>query len=126
MLLHEICKDIVLSELQACAFTAPCQYDIILGRDALCYFQIILDFNNSIIESSTFSIPMRSFPANFQGPQHFACQLHLDENNPFCSPNDPQDSFVVHNTPNPDSNIWPPAIDLSTFRQLFKIVLTFL
>lgn len=42
---------------------------------------------------------MRSFPANFQGPQYLARQLHLDENNPFCSQNDPQDSFAIHDTP---------------------------
>ena len=103
MLLPEIHQDIVLPELQARVFTTPCQYDIILGCDALHHFQIILDFNNNIIESSTFSIPMRSFPANFQRPQHLAHQLHFDGNNPLCSPNDPQDSFAVHDTPKPDS-----------------------
>lgn len=54
MLLPEICQDITIPELQACVFATSCWYDIIAGRNALHHFQIILDFNNNIIESSTF------------------------------------------------------------------------
>ena len=63
---------------------------------------------------------MCSFPANFQGPQHLAHQLHLDENNPFCSSNDPQDSFAVHDTPKPDSKRLAadyPPVDIQTVVQ---------
>ena len=101
MLLPEIRQDIVLPELQTRVFNALCLYDIIFGHDALCHLQIILGFNNNIIKSLTSSIPMRSFPANIQGPQQLAQQLHLNEINPFCSPNDPQDSFALHNVSEP-------------------------
>ena len=105
MLLPEICQDIILPELQARVFTACCQYDIILGRDALRQFQIILDFDNNIIKRLTSSILMHSFPASFQGMHKLAQHLHLDEINPFRSPNDPQDSFALHNTSETNSEI---------------------
>ena len=83
ILLPLIRQDIVLPELQVRVFPTSCQYDIILGCDALCHFQIILDFDNNIIESSNSAIPMRPFLANFQGLHKLAKQSHLDEIDPF-------------------------------------------
>ena len=45
---------------------------------------------------------MGSLAANFQGSQTLAQQLHIDEIDPFCSPNDPQDSFALHNISEPN------------------------
>ena len=87
--LPELCRDIALPELHARVFTAPCRYDIILGRDALRHFKIIIDFKNNIIESSDASIPMRPFPLNFQNPAHLAAQLNSELLDPT------QDAFVL-------------------------------
>ena len=125
MLIPEICQDIVLPELQARIFTTSCRYDIILERNALCHSQIILDFNNNIIKSSTSSIPVRSFPANFQGPQKLAQQLHLDEIDPFVPQMIPKAHLLFTIYPSQIRKFWPPTIDLSTFKQSFKTVLTF-
>ena len=120
MLLPEIHQDIVLPEVQACVFTASCRYDRILGRNALCHFQIILGFNNNIIKSSTSSVPMCSFQANFQGPQTLAQQLRLDAIDSICSPNDPQESFALHNISEPNSKILAAdyrSVDIQTAAQ---------
>jgi transposase InsO family protein len=94
LLLPELRQDIVLPELHARVFKAPCRYDMILGRDALRHFKIKLNFDDNIIESST-SVPMRAFPADYTGPQSLAQQLHLNAIDPFQSPPASTDTFAL-------------------------------
>lgn len=94
LLLPELRQDIVLPELHARIFTAPCRYDIILGRDALRHFNVILNFGDNVIESKS-SIPMRSFPLDFSTPQQLAQQLHLNAVDPFQSPPTSSDTYTL-------------------------------
>ena len=65
VVLPEICHDIVLPELQACSFSAPCCCNIILGCDALCHFEVNSCFADNAIKSSLCRIPVQAFPDNF-------------------------------------------------------------
>ena len=94
LLLPEIRQDIILPSLHARVFKAPCRYDIILGRDALRHFQIILNFSDNLIESNDTSFPMRSFPQDFISPKYYAQQLLLEDIDPFQS-TPSNDAFAV-------------------------------
>eukprot|EP00536_Pseudo-nitzschia_multiseries_P007507 jgi/Psemu1/18098/gm1.18098_g len=54
--------------LEAHAFKEPCQYNIILGRDTLCHFKIVLDFNSNLIKSLQLIVSMRTFPQSVANP----------------------------------------------------------
>ena len=51
-----------MSKLAARVIHAECRYDIIVGRDVLRAFGVVLDFEDMVVSSSDVSIPMREFP----------------------------------------------------------------
>jgi len=85
VVLPELHQDRILSDLQVRVFDAPCRYDVILGRDALRHFELVLDFEFEQITTTTSSIPMRSFPNDFTTPSDLARQLY-DEATTFEAP----------------------------------------
>ena len=95
LVLPEIRHDIVLPELQARLFSAPCRYDIILGRDALRHFKVNLCFADDIIESNFCRVPMRTFPQDLSHPADIAQQLHLDHMDPIWSDTCNDDAYAL-------------------------------
>ena len=95
VILPEIRQDIVLPNLEARLFAAPCRYDIILGRDALRHFKINLNFDDNVLETSNTIIPMRYFPDDVSTPAKIAAQLHLDYMDPFWSQTCNDDAYAL-------------------------------
>ena len=62
MVLPEFHAKRVLPKMAAKVFHADCRYDMILGRDVLRAFGIVLDFKDDVIVSDGISKPMRVFP----------------------------------------------------------------
>jgi hypothetical protein len=91
--LPELGQNRSVSDSHLRVFSTDCRYDIILGRDILRHFRLILDFDKDIICGPTATQPMRSFPTPYPDiasslAQHFQLdnlESHLAETNP--SPN---------------------------------------
>ena len=95
VVLPEMRHDIVLPELHARLFAAPCRYDIILGQDALRHFKVNPCFADDMIESSLCRIPMRAFPTDISSPAEIATQLHLDYMDPLWSDTCNDDAYAL-------------------------------
>lgn len=93
--LPELMQDRVMPELEARIFKTPCRYDVILGRDALRYFGINLDFHNMEIETGPESVAMRAVPPDFTGPADLARDLQLDSADPFYFDSSNDDAFAL-------------------------------
>lgn len=60
--LPEFKRNILLVDLHARIFNAPCRYDMILGRDVLKHFRLNLDFDKHQIVGPHATQPMRPLP----------------------------------------------------------------
>ena len=87
--------NITLNELHARVFKAACGYDIILGRDALQHFQLVLDFSKNVIHSNNRSIPMHIFPSTFTGLQNLTQKSQLNSVDAFTNPNSSRDTVAI-------------------------------
>ena len=66
-----------LPKLSANVFHTKCHYGLIVGRDVLGAFGVVLDFKDNCILSSDISLPMRNFPSTQNGVN--AVHVLLDE-----------------------------------------------
>eukprot|EP00536_Pseudo-nitzschia_multiseries_P001063 jgi/Psemu1/2421/gm1.2421_g len=74
--LPKLDPDVTLPSLGACVFQAPCCYNIILRRNILCHFKIVLNFHENLIKSTKQIIPMRTFPRLLASPAALTLQIH--------------------------------------------------
>ena len=65
VLFPEFFKHRRLSKITARVFTAPCQYDMIIGRDVLHEIGLVLDFKNHKMSWDECHVPMRSMRRDF-------------------------------------------------------------
>ena len=63
MVLPELRRNTYLPKCPARIFNADCRYDMILGRDTLCYLRITLDFAQNLIKAPGMHISMKPFPS---------------------------------------------------------------
>lgn len=93
-----------LTELKARVFTAPCQYDVIIGRDVLREMGLKIDFKDNKISWDDCHVPMRSFRRDFCHGEmepsiaeqlflnHIEADLEDDHAHPTCATSDDEDS----------------------------------
>ena len=89
--LPELAPKITLPSLDACVFQAPCRYNMIIGRDILRHFQIVLNFHNNEIKTDTHTIPMRTFPRMHADSAALALHIHTRHIHQITS----DDSFAI-------------------------------
>ena len=68
-----------LPKLSARVFHADCRYDMIVGRDVLRAFGVLLDFEGDQMQCDGSTIPMRTFPTDTASSGNYALDFLLNE-----------------------------------------------